>query len=43
MPLLTACHDPDPTPLTALVLPGRQNIPRVRALLDFLKTACKAS
>lgn len=39
MPLLTGCHDTDPTPISALVLPGRQNIPRVRALLDFLKAA----
>ena len=35
--LLQDCHDTDPTALSALVLPGRQNIPRVRALIDFLK------
>lgn len=40
VPLLTNCHDTDPTPISALVLPGRQNIPRVRALLDFLTQAC---
>ena len=43
VPLLTHCHDPDPTPISALVLPGRQNIPRVRALLDFLKEACRVN
>ena len=43
IPLLTGCHDTDPTPLSALVLPGRQNIPRVRAMIDFLKTACQVS
>jgi DNA-binding transcriptional LysR family regulator len=36
--LLSDCHDDDPQPLTALVLPGRQTLPRVRALLDFLKS-----
>lgn len=41
IPLLTGCHDADPTPMSALVLPGRQNIPRVRAMIDFLKTACQ--
>lgn len=30
-------HDDDPKPLTALVLPHRQNIPRVRTFVDFLK------
>jgi DNA-binding transcriptional LysR family regulator len=39
VPLLADCHDTDPTPISALVLPGRQNIPRVRAVIDFLKTA----
>ena len=42
-PLLTACHDTDATPLSALILPGRQNIPRVRAMIDFLKLCCKAA
>lgn len=41
VPLLTTLHDSDPTPLSALVLPGRQNIPRVRAFLTFLKAACR--
>jgi DNA-binding transcriptional LysR family regulator len=36
--LLSDCHDDDPQPLTALILPGRQTLPRVRALLDFLKS-----
>jgi DNA-binding transcriptional LysR family regulator len=35
--LLEGQHDPDPKPLSALMLPGRQNIPRVRAFVDFLK------
>ncbi|OOG46588.1 LysR family transcriptional regulator [Polaromonas sp. A23] len=39
VPLLSECHDRDPTPLSALILPGRQNIPRVRAFIDFLKAA----
>lgn len=30
-------HEDDPKPLTALVLPHRHNIPRVRAFVDFLK------
>jgi DNA-binding transcriptional LysR family regulator len=37
VPVLTHCHDPDPQPITALILPGRQDIPRVRAFVDFLK------
>ena len=40
VPLLANCHDVDPTPISALVLPGRQNIPRVRAMLEFLRQAC---
>lgn len=39
LPLLTQCHDPDAQPITALVLPGRQTIPRVRAFVDFLKSS----
>ena len=39
VPVLSHCHDPDPQPITALILPGRQNIPRVRAFVDFLKAA----
>lgn len=30
-------HDADPKPISALMLPGRQTIPRVRAFVDFLK------
>ena len=37
IPLLADCHDDDPQPITALLLPARQSIPRVRALVDFLK------
>lgn len=40
VPLLTDSHDDDPQPITALVAPGRQSIPRVRAFLDFLKDDC---
>lgn len=32
-------HDDDPKPLTALVLPHRRTIPRVRAFLNTLKAA----
>jgi DNA-binding transcriptional LysR family regulator len=39
VPLLTHCHDPDPQAITALILPGRQAIPRVRAFVDFLKSS----
>lgn len=39
VPLLSHCHDPDPQPITALILPGRQAIPRVRAFVDFLKAS----
>jgi len=35
--LLEDCHDDDPTPMTALMPPGRQNIPRVRAFVGFLQ------
>jgi DNA-binding transcriptional LysR family regulator len=42
-PLLEDCHDPDPQPITALILPGRQSIPRVRALIDFLKSELRAA
>lgn len=35
-------HDDDPKPLTALVLPHRRNIPRVRAFVDFLKAELRA-
>jgi len=36
--VLDDCHDDDPQPITALILPGRQSIPRVRAFVDFLKS-----
>ena len=35
-PLLVDCHVSEPVPITALMPPGRQNLPRVRAFLDFL-------
>lgn len=35
--LLSDCHDDDPQPIVALILPGRQSIPRVRLFIDFLK------
>lgn len=35
--LFSGEHDDDPKPLTALVLPNRHHVPRVRAFLDFLK------
>ena len=38
VPLLKDCHDDDPQPISALLLPGRQSIPRVRVLIDFLKS-----
>lgn len=38
VPILTEAHDPVEQPITALVQPGRQSVPRIRALLDFLKS-----
>jgi DNA-binding transcriptional LysR family regulator len=35
--IFKGAHDDDPKPLTALVLPNRRGMPRVRALVDFLK------
>ena len=35
-PLLVDCHVSEPVPITALMPPGRQNLPRVRAFIDFL-------
>ncbi|ABD55325.1 LysR family transcriptional regulator [Jannaschia sp. CCS1] len=37
VPILTRTHDPVRQPITALVPPGRHSVPRVRALLNFLK------
>ena len=37
VPLLENCHDDDPTPLTALLPLGRQDIPRIRVFLQFLQ------
>ena len=37
LPLLSDCHDDDPQPISALILPGRQSVPRVRCFIDFLK------
>jgi DNA-binding transcriptional LysR family regulator len=36
VPLLQDQHLPEPVPVTALMPPGRQHLPRVRAFLDFL-------
>lgn len=38
VPVLADCHFGDPQPITALVLSGRQDVPRVRVFVDFLKT-----
>lgn len=35
-PLLVDCHVSEPVPITALMPPGRQHLPRVRAFIDFL-------
>lgn len=35
--LFNGQHDTDPKPISALTLPRRQNIPRIRAFIDFLK------
>lgn len=37
IPLLTDCHDTDPTAISALILPGRQHVPRVRVFMSFLR------
>ena len=34
--LMTDCHVAEPFPVTALMPPGRQHLPRVRALVDYL-------
>lgn len=39
VPLLAGQHDDDPQPLSALILPGRQQVARVRAFVDFLAEA----
>lgn len=40
VPLLEQFHDKDQTILSALILPGRQNIPRVRSFISFLSRLC---
>ena len=37
IPILVDTHFSDPQPITALVAPGRQSIPRIRAFIDFLR------
>lgn len=37
VPVLSEVHFDDPQPITVLIQPGRQKLPRVRAFLDFLK------
>lgn len=34
--LMTDVHVSEPMPISAIMPPGRQNLPRVRAFLDFL-------
>jgi DNA-binding transcriptional LysR family regulator len=36
IPLLEDCHETEPVPITALTPPGRENLPRIRAFIDFL-------
>ena len=36
IPLLVDCHVSETVPITALMPPGRQHLPRVRAFVDFL-------
>ena len=43
VPLLEGFHDRDQTMLSALILPGRQNIPRVRSFISFLSELCTKS
>ena len=38
VPLLTRIHEPGEQPITALVQAGRQSVPRIRALIQFLKS-----
>ena len=40
VPVLDDYHVQDPQPISALIPSGRQSVPRVRALLDFLKAKC---
>jgi DNA-binding transcriptional LysR family regulator len=40
VPLLQEHHLTDPQPITALMPPGRQTLPRVRATVDFLAERC---
>jgi DNA-binding transcriptional LysR family regulator len=40
VPLLEEWHIADPQPITALMPPGRNTIPRVRAVVDFLAAHC---
>lgn len=39
VPVLAGQYDDDPQPLSALILPGRQHVARVRAFVDFLAEA----
>jgi DNA-binding transcriptional LysR family regulator len=40
VPLLEAFHIAEPQPISALMPPGREKIPRVRAVTDFLAAHC---
>jgi len=41
VPLLADCHDESPSPINALMPPGRQTLPRVRAFVDFLRESMR--
>ncbi len=41
VPVLAGQYDDDPQPLSALILPGRQHVARVRAFVDFLAETLK--
>jgi len=38
VPLLETLHVSEPVPIWALTAPGRQHVPRIRALIEFLAT-----
>ncbi|MEM9030038.1 MAG: LysR family transcriptional regulator [Pseudomonadota bacterium] len=42
LPLLVETHDADPQPITALVIPERRHLPRVAAVVDFLRETMTA-
>jgi DNA-binding transcriptional LysR family regulator len=40
VPLLTDVHASETVPISALMPPGRQRVPRIRAFVDFVAEAC---